>query len=146
MRRLPQESLSFRRHPLRRLPHYIALATLHGSLLGLAYQTFQTRFISLAVGLVLASLCCVLVIPILAWHDNSFQITITSNRIIIDEGFPFRSRRIIERMYINQYRCLPNLTSWLTDSGTLELVVGRETIVLTALTPFCTLSDALEES
>ncbi|WP_298816493.1 PH domain-containing protein [Chloroflexus sp.] len=136
----------FRRHPSRRLPHYAALAALFGASLAFAFQAMKSRYEELAIGLTFGSILCLLAILLLAWQESRFMLIITRHSLIIDEGFPFGPRCTIERIYVRRHRCLPGIVSWLTDSGTLEIEFGDETIVLTGLTPFRALRDALEVS
>lgn len=134
----------FRRHPLRRLQHYLGLAALYGILTGLGWQTFTVGYTSIALGFALASKAALLGIIVLVIQERRFHIVITRDRIIIDSGYPFGSRRVIERIYIRGYYCPPNPIGHWFDTGTLVIEYGDETIVLDGLMPFSTLRELLE--
>lgn len=136
--------IPFRRHPLRRLQHYLGLAALYGSCAGLARQTFITGHISLAFGFAFASAVALLVIIVLMIDERRFNIVITRDRLIIDYGYPFGSHRIIEQIYVREYCFPPNPIGYWFDTGTLMIEYGDETLVLDGLTPFSTLRDLLE--
>lgn len=140
----PVSPTPFRRHPLRRLRHYLGLAALYGILAGLAWQTFITGHTSLAFGFACASAAALLVFIGLVIQERRFHIVITRDRIIIDNGYPFGSRHVIERIYIRGYYCPPNPIGHWFDTGTLVIEYGDETIVLDGLTPFSTLRELLE--
>jgi membrane protein YdbS with pleckstrin-like domain len=139
---------TFRRHPLRRLPHYVGLAALHGSLLALAFQATKPSFAfpGAAIGFTVASLLALITVIIIGLREYQFALTITPHLIIVDEGFPFGSRKIIERVYISQYHLHRHPLEALADSGTLTITVGNETYTFTGLTSLHRLAILLEGS
>lgn len=136
----------FRRHPLRRLQQYLGFASLYGILAGLTWQTFTVGYVSIALGFALASTASLLGIIVLVIQERRFHIVITCDRIIIDDGYPFGSRRVIERIYIRGHYFPPNPIGHWFDTGTLVIEYGDETIVLDGLTPFSALHNLLEVS
>jgi len=137
---------TFRRHPLRRLPHFVGLAALHGSLLALAFQATKPSFAfpGAAIGFTVGSLVTLITVIIIGLRESQFALTITPHLIIVDEGFG--SRKIIERVYIMQYHLHRFPLEALADSGTLTITVGNETYIFTGLTPFHRLATSLEGS
>ncbi|MDW8403812.1 PH domain-containing protein [Chloroflexus sp.] len=136
----------FRRHPLRRLPHYLCLAALNGALSVLVLRTFNAGNYWLAIGFALIGAVCLLSLTTLLIQEYRFAIVITPDRIIIDNGYPLGSRRIVERIYIHTYHFPSNPIGYLFDAGTLVIVCGDETLVFDGLTPFHTLRATLEGS
>jgi hypothetical protein len=130
---------SFRRHIFYHLPLSVGLAALNGSLLslGIAIHAGILTIISFVPLLWLIGLIV---------HAARFTLVITPYLIVVDEGVPTGQRRIIKRAFVREYRIYRTLLDVLTDSGTLELHIGDETLVFSGLTPFRALCAELEVS
>jgi hypothetical protein len=83
---------------------------------------------------------------LLALREAQFTLSITHDRLIISEGFPFNRRQAIERIYISQWSSHQSPFEWLLDCGTLTITVGDKIFTFPGLTSYRQLLRTLEES
>ncbi|MGQ9873723.1 MAG: PH domain-containing protein [Chloroflexus sp.] len=141
----PYPPTTFRRHPLRQSPKSFAYAALSGGLLALVIKTAKLGPLP-TIFFAFASIFVFVVAVMFALRESQFTLSITRDRLIINEGFPFNRRHFIERIYVGQWSSHQNLFEWLLDCGTLTITVGDKIFTFPGLTSYRQLLRTLEES
>lgn len=141
----PYPPTTFRRHPLRQSPRCLAYAAFSGGLLALVVKAAKLGPFPTII-LALISILAFFAAVVFALREAQFTLSITRDRLIINEGFPFNRRQAIERIYISQWNSHQSPFDWLLDCGTLTIMVGDKIFTFPGLTSYRQLLRTLEES
>ncbi|ABY36561.1 MAG TPA: PH domain-containing protein [Chloroflexus aurantiacus] len=141
----PYPPTTFRRHPLRQSSRCLAYAALSGGMLALVFKTAKLGPF-LTIIFASGSIFVFVIAVLLALREAQFTLSITHDRLIISEGFPFNRRQAIERIYISQWSSHQSPFEWLLDCGTLTITVGDKIFTFPGLTSYRQLLRTLEES
>lgn len=141
----PYPPPTFRRHPLRRSPRCLAYAALSGGLLALVTKAAKLGPVP-TIFFAFGSIFVFVTAVVFALREAQFTLSITRDRLIINEGFLFNRRQFIERIYVSHLASHQSMFDRLLDCGTLTITVGDKIFTFPGLTSYRQLLSTLEES